>query len=54
MCGHQWVKHEDVKVCILCGVTVTFDGKLVFDRRLPGVLARVAKPKRRRVKRRKA
>ena len=36
MCGHQWLKYNDVSVCIRCGLTRTKDGKILFDRRFPG------------------
>ena len=35
MCGHQWKKVNDVYVCIKCGLTKTYDGKIIFDRKLP-------------------
>jgi hypothetical protein len=36
-CGHQWRKFNDVEVCVRCGLTRTYDGKILFDRRLPNV-----------------
>lgn len=34
MCGHIWHKINDVSVCSKCGATMTFDGKILFDRKL--------------------
>lgn len=35
MCSHTWKKVNSVWVCVKCGLTKTFDGKMVFDRELP-------------------
>lgn len=35
MCNHQWKKINDIKVCTRCGLTITYDGKIMFDRKLP-------------------
>ncbi len=35
MCGHEWVTINDVTVCSKCGITFTYDGKVIFDRKLP-------------------
>lgn len=43
MCSHEWRKVNDVHVCLRCGLTKTFDGKFLFDRKLPNY-------KRKRVK----
>lgn len=37
MCHHQWQKTNDICVCTKCGLTKTYDGKILFDRRLPNV-----------------
>jgi hypothetical protein len=34
MCGHQWKKTNDVFVCVRCGMTRTYDGKIMFDRKI--------------------
>lgn len=34
MCSHSWYKVNDVTICAKCGVTLTFDGKLLFDRKI--------------------
>lgn len=34
MCVHSWVKVNDVKYCPKCGFTVTYDGKIIFDRKI--------------------
>ena len=36
MCNHgNTVKINDVRVCLKCGLTITNDGKVIFDRKLP-------------------
>ena len=36
MCNHSnTVKINDVRVCLKCGITITHDGKIIFDRKLP-------------------
>lgn len=36
MCSHTNTKKiNDVKVCLNCGLTLTFDNKIIFDRKLP-------------------
>lgn len=40
MCGHHWIRHEDVRECSKCGLTVTLDGKVLHDRRFPGAIKR--------------
>lgn len=32
MCSHCWKKVNDIKVCINCGLTVTYDNKILFDK----------------------
>lgn len=37
MCRHQFIKINDVSVCKLCGLTLSYDGKVMFDRNLPNI-----------------
>lgn len=47
MCSHSnTVKMNDVRVCLDCGLTVTHDGHVLFDRKIVNY-------KRKRKKRRK-
>lgn len=46
MCKHDWIKINDVIACKRCGLTRTYDGKYIFDRRLVSV----GKTKKRRKK----
>lgn len=35
MCGHtNTMKVNDVKVCLDCGMTLTYDNKIIFDREI--------------------
>ena len=34
-CSHQFISINDVSVCKLCGLTISFGGKVMFDRKLP-------------------
>ena len=34
MCSHEWHKINDVQVCMRCGLTRTYDGKILFDRKI--------------------
>jgi hypothetical protein len=34
-CNHVWKRVRDVSVCLKCGLTITYDGKFLFDRKLP-------------------
>lgn len=43
MCNHEWQKINSVKVCMNCGMTITPDGKIVFDRKIVNY-----KPKKRK------
>ena len=43
MCSHNWQKINDVYVCMRCGLTRTYDGKLIFDRKIANY-----KPKKRK------
>lgn len=47
MCKHDFVRFNDVSVCVKCGFTVTRDRHVVFDRRLR---ARLEKEKKKRGK----
>lgn len=39
MCRHIWKTINDVRICQRCGMTVRLtDGRVIFDRRLPGAL----------------
>lgn len=40
MCRHRWLRHEDVSECVKCGLAVTHDGKVLHDRRFPGLWSR--------------
>ena len=46
MCNHSWQKINDVCVCLKCGISKTFDGKVLFDRPLPGAIKKRGKKKR--------
>ncbi len=37
MCGHDWEQVNDCFVCLRCGLTRTFDGKILFDRKLADI-----------------
>lgn len=46
MCPHSNTKKiNDVRVCLKCGMTLTNDGRVLFDRKLPN-----CKLKKRKVK----
>jgi len=50
MCKHEFLKCNDVAVCKKCGLSFTFDGRVLFDRPFPNA----AKKKRdKRTNRRK-
>lgn len=34
MCGHEWKKVNDIYVCVRCGLTKTYDGRIFFDRKV--------------------
>ena len=40
MCGHSWVKMNDISVCKKCGLTLLPNGKVMFDRKFPDYLKR--------------
>ena len=46
MCPHEWFKINDVTVCKRCGLTRTFDGKVIFDKKITNYKPK--KPKRRK------
>lgn len=47
MCSHQFIRINDVSVCKICGLTLSFDGKVMFDRALINV-GKTKKKKRRK------
>lgn len=48
MCSHEWFKHNDVTVCKRCGLTRTFDGKILFDRQFANIGKKVKKKRRKK------
>ena len=37
MCSHgNTVKINDVRVCLKCGMTITNNGKIIFDKKIAG------------------
>lgn len=34
MCFHNFKKTNDIKVCVKCGLTITYDGRLFYDKAL--------------------
>lgn len=49
MCPHTaWKKVNDVYVCMRCGLTKTYDGRVLFDRKLPNYKLKKRKAKRRK------
>lgn len=46
MCNHQWQKVNDVCVCVRCGLTKTYDGRILFDRQLPNYKRKKRKKRR--------
>ena len=46
MCSHMWKTYNDVRVCLRCGLTVNrFDGRVIFDRKLPNAVQKGRKDK---------
>ena len=45
MCPHIWKKVNDVSVCVRCGLTRTYDGRILFDRK---IMNHNNKPKKRK------
>lgn len=45
MCNHEWIKLKDVKACVKCGLTCTYDNKLFFDKKLVKIANRKEKQK---------
>ena len=43
MCSHNWQKVNDVQVCMRCGLTRTFDGKIIFDRKIANYKSKKSK-----------
>jgi len=35
MCNHFWKKFNDFSVCNKCGLTILYNGKIIFDRQAP-------------------
>lgn len=48
MCKHQFIKINDVSVCKHCGLTFSFDGKIMFDRQFANVGKKVKKKRRKK------
>ena len=34
MCNHNFIKINDIKVCIKCGLTRLYNGKIFFDKKI--------------------
>jgi len=47
-CPHNFIKINDVSVCKRCGLTFTFDGKVVFDRPIANYGSKTRKKRRKR------
>lgn len=43
MCRHMWQTVNGVRACTRCGLTVLPDGKMMLDKKLPGILSRKRK-----------
>lgn len=50
MCNHDFVKINDVSVCRKCGLTRTYDGRILFDKRLPNRVQKKRKKENKNVK----
>lgn len=50
MCKHDFVRLNDVSVCVKCGFTVTRDRHVVFDRRLRALLEKKREKSKKRGK----
>lgn len=37
-CKHDFKTTNDVRVCVKCGLTVTYDNKIILDRKLPNCI----------------
>lgn len=48
LCSHEWLKVNDVWVCLRCGITRLPEGDVMFDRRLPNY-----KPKKKKARKKK-
>ena len=40
MCKHEWTKVNDVRICTKCCLTVTYDGKMFFDKKINATVRR--------------
>lgn len=47
MCKHQLIQINDVTVCKICGLSFLPGGKVIFDRRLPGIINKQRRRKHR-------
>lgn len=47
-CPHIWKKVNDVSVCVRCGLTRTYDGRILFDRRLGAEISKKEKRTKKR------
>jgi hypothetical protein len=43
MCKHVWKTINNVRVCPRCGLTVLNNGRIMLDKKLPGILSRKGK-----------
>ena len=44
MCKHgNTIKVNDIKVCLSCGMTLTYDNKIIFDRKIVNYKRKVKK-----------
>ena len=44
MCKHTWKTVNDLRVCPRCGLTIRLlDGKVMYDKTLPGLLGKKRK-----------
>lgn len=37
-CKHDFKEINDVRFCVKCGIHVTFDNKIIFDKKLPSCM----------------
>lgn len=45
MCNHQFIKYNDVTVCLKCGLTSCLGQKIIFDKKLHSELRKRGKKK---------
>lgn len=50
MCNHQWQKVNSLNICVRCGLTKTYDGRILFDRQLPNYKKKRRKTNKKAVK----